>query len=138
MTFQLFAQDSLQVNKNTGNLTVIVINLENNEGMARIALTNSLENYNRRENPFRGISSEIDSNNTVKVIFEDIPFGEYGLKMYHDEDNDDEMDTNFIGIPSEDYGFSNNASGSFGPPDWEDAKFEFTRDGQIHEIDIGL
>lgn len=70
------------------------------------------------------------------MTFENIPFGEYAIKVHHDEDGNNEMDTNFLGIPSEDYGFSNNASGTFGPADWEDAKFAFETDNQIHEIDL--
>jgi uncharacterized protein (DUF2141 family) len=33
------------------------------------------------------------------------------------------LNSNFLGIPTEDYGFSNNASGTFGPADYDDAKF---------------
>jgi uncharacterized protein (DUF2141 family) len=134
--YQLFAQDSLEVNLSTGNLVVIVKNFENNKGMARIALNNSKGDYKKRGEAYLDISSEIDSNNTAKVVFENIPYGVYALKTFHDEDDDNELDKNFIGIPSEDYGFSNNASGSFGPPDWEDAKFLFESDNQIHEIDL--
>ena len=42
-------------------------------------------------------------------------------------DADDDFDTNFLGIPTENYGFSNNARGLFGPPNWEDAKFKFNQ-----------
>ena len=41
-----------------------------------------------------------------------------------------------LGIPVEDYGFSNNASGLFGPPSWEDAKFRFSDNNKIVEIVI--
>jgi uncharacterized protein (DUF2141 family) len=41
----------------------------------------------------------------------------------HDENDNKKMDTNFIGIPKEDFGCSNNATGFMGPPKYEDAKF---------------
>ena len=46
------------------------------------------------------------------------------------------MDTNFLGIPKEDYGCSNNARGTLGPPKWKDAKFELK--GQDKVITISL
>jgi uncharacterized protein (DUF2141 family) len=45
------------------------------------------------------------------------------IKIIHDENDNKKMDTNFIGIPKEDFGCSNNATGFMGPPKYEDAKF---------------
>ena len=42
----------------------------------------------------------------------------------HDENGNGELDANFVGIPREPWAFSNNARGNFGPPTWEDTKFE--------------
>ena len=42
----------------------------------------------------------------------------------------------FFGIPTEDYGFSNNAKASFGPPDYQDAKFLFNRKALTIEISV--
>lgn len=53
-----------------------------------------------------------------------VPAGTYGISVIHDEDGDNELDTNFLGIPKEGIGTSNNAKGRFGPPKWADAKFE--------------
>ena len=57
------------------------------------------------------------------VIFKNIPRGEYAVSFVHDENDNKKMDTNFIGIPKEDFGCSNNATGFMGPPKYEDAKF---------------
>ena len=129
------AQESPDINAGSGNLIIVVIGFENSEGTARIGLSNSAEDWGKRDTSYAGTISEI-KNDSVSVTFENIPFGEYGIKVHHDENGDNEMDTNFLGIPSEDYGFSNNASGTFGPPDWEDANFLFDTDGQIHEINL--
>ena len=50
------------------------------------------------------------------------------MKLFHDENENGELDTGFLGIPKEDYAFSNNASGVFGPPSYDKAKFELTAD----------
>ena len=65
---------------------------------------------------------------------DDLPFGRYAISAYHDENGNGELDTGLFGIPSEDYGFSNNARGGFGPPDFADAAFDFTESGQALEI----
>ena len=44
---------------------------------------------------------------------------------YNDENSNNRLDTNFIGIPKESYGFSNNKLGMFGPPDYDEVKFDF-------------
>jgi uncharacterized protein (DUF2141 family) len=43
--------------------------------------------------------------------------------VLHDENENSKMDFNFLGMPLEGYGFSNDASGTFGPPSFEDAAF---------------
>ena len=62
---------------------------------------------------------------TALCVFEKIPPGIYGLSAFHDKNNNGKLDTNLLSIPSEDYGASNNARGTFGPPSFEDAKFAY-------------
>lgn len=57
------------------------------------------------------------------AVFDNVPAGTYAIAVYHDENGNGEMDTNFLGIPSEGVGVSNNAKGFFGPPSFSDAKF---------------
>jgi uncharacterized protein (DUF2141 family) len=60
---------------------------------------------------------------TGTCSFTRIKGGVYAVALFHDENGNGKLDTNFIGIPSEGVGVSNNATGSFGPPKWDDAKF---------------
>ncbi len=53
-----------------------------------------------------------------------LPAGTYGLRIMHDVNDNGELDSNFVGIPSEPWAFSNNATGNFGPPSWKDVSFE--------------
>jgi len=57
----------------------------------------------------------------IVVNFVDVAAGTYAVQVIHDENDDNEFDTNFLGIPSEGYGFSNNPDAAFGPPDFEAA-----------------
>ena len=56
--------------------------------------------------------------------------------MFHDQNNNDKLDSNFMGIPNEPYGFSNNARGTFGPASWDDAKFEIKSDSLVISITV--
>ncbi|HEY3500081.1 MAG TPA: DUF2141 domain-containing protein [Polyangiaceae bacterium] len=58
-------------------------------------------------------------------VFRGIPKGTYGLSAFHDKNDNGKLDTNFFGMPTEDYCASNNARGFMGPPSFEDAKFTY-------------
>lgn len=63
-----------------------------------------------------------------------LPLGTYALSVFHDTDNDGELDTNFIGIPKEPIAMSNNAEGKFGPPKYEDAVFTLDAEPLIQHV----
>ncbi len=117
--------------KNLGNLLITINGFENSNGIAKLALVNSKENYNASE-PFQGFNYNI----TDKVVNTEIqlPYGEYAIKVYHDENGNDKMDKRMFGIPIERYGFSNNARSAFGPPVYQEAVF--TIDSPEKEISI--
>ena len=58
---------------------------------------------------------------TMRFVFQDLAPGRYALSAFHDENDNGELDTNLMGIPSEGYGFGNDASAAFGPPSFEAA-----------------
>ncbi len=90
------------------------------KGEIRIAMFDSKEKYTK--DPIHAIVIPVDST-TIIWTQEMLPFGEYAIAVYHDKNENGKIDTNFLGIPKEDYGFSNNARGRFGPASWQDSKF---------------
>jgi len=109
-----------------GELIVHISGFANDSGKAMLALVNSVEQYEARkggETPYRVVSLPIQ-NGQMSHRFENIPYGEYAIKVFHDANTNGELDTNFIGIPKESYGFSNNVR-VFGMPSYEEAKFLF-------------
>lgn len=125
--------DTTSIKESTAKLNIILTGFENNNGKLMVALNNSEDNYEENRNSFRNIAVQI-VNNKAECSFDNLPFGEYAVKCYHDENNNSKLDKNFIGIPNEAYGFSNNARGSFGPPNFEDAKFTIDK----NEVTIQL
>lgn len=57
--------------------------------------------------------------------------GKYAVRYYHDENLNGKMETNLMGKPTEGYGFSNNVTGSFGPPPFAKWLFEINADKKI-------
>lgn len=60
-----------------------------------------------------------------------VPPGRYALAVVHDADNSGDVTTNFLGIPSEAYGFSNGARGVLGPPRFGEAAVDFDGTGEV-------
>ena len=58
------------------------------------------------------------------VSLKEVPAGTWAVLAYQDENENGELDRNFIGIPKENYGFSRDAASRFGPPDFDDAAIE--------------
>nr|NJM03369.1 DUF2141 domain-containing protein [Desulfobacula sp.] len=59
-----------------------------------------------------------------------LPCGEYAVKVFHDENGNGELDKRVFGIPAEAYGFSNDARGTMGPPEYEKTAFQLDSTGR--------
>jgi uncharacterized protein (DUF2141 family) len=70
------------------------------------------------------------------VKFENVPYGDYAIAAIHDVDKDGELDKNFLGIPTEGYGFTNHATGKHGPPEWNQASFTMDERNQARIIQL--
>ena len=97
-----------------------ITDIDSDAGNMMIALYSSERNWLKI--PHEAMKGEI-KNGTCKVRFENVPDGVYAISSYHDKNDNDNLDTNFLGIPKESTVSSNNAPARFGPPSWEDAKF---------------
>ena len=117
----LFSQFLNAQADNGQDIIVKINNLDSNKGKVFVALYDSETSF--LEKGFKAVKTEI-SQNKCEVTFKNVPAGIYAISLFHDENENNKMDSNFLGIPKEDYGCSNNAKGFMGPPKWEDAKFE--------------
>ncbi len=115
---------ALADNPSTGTLKILLDGFGSDKGSAMLALYNSKETYTKSENAVRSASVEIKGGK-AEVLLNDLPFGTYASKVFHDENGNGKLDTTLFGIPKERYGFSNNARGAFGPASWAAAQFSF-------------
>ena len=109
-------------------ISVSISGLKNNNGYVMIGLYNKKDAFLNKT--FKGNSVAI-TDKKATLLFNDIPNGEYAVSFFHDANSNGKMDTNFVGIPKESYGASNNAKGFFGPPKYDDAKFLVATDKVI-------
>jgi len=72
----------------------------------------------------------------ARCDFEDIPPGTYAMVVIHDANMNGKLDTNFLGIPTEGYGFSKDAKGVIGAPSFSAASFAY--DGQNVDLTMSL
>lgn len=63
---------------------------------------------------------------SVELHFAHVASGTYAVTVYHDVNDNGKLDTNWIGIPKEPVGVSNNPKPRMGPPRWKDASFTMT------------
>ena len=116
---------------------VKILNIKNSTGTVDCALFNS---------PVGFPTEFLHSATNVMVIkirdtqarcdFEDIPPGKYALAVVHDENMNGKLDTNWLGIPTEGYGFSNDAKALLGAPSFSAASFQY--DGRNLDLTISL
>ena len=75
-------------------------------------------------------------NTKARCDFEDIPPGTYALVVIHDEDVNGKLDANWLGTPTEGYGFSNDVKALLGAPSFSAASFKY--DGRTMDLTISL
>ncbi len=104
------------------SLSVTVTNIPKVAGVVRFALFARAEGF-REEDAAVDKGLVTVTNMSATHVFQQVPPGRYAVAVYHDANNNGKLDTNFFGIPTESYGFSNNVMGTFGPPSFQDASF---------------
>jgi uncharacterized protein (DUF2141 family) len=108
-----------------GPLSVRIVGLDSDAGTVRIAL-NDAQNYEGEGN-VRAAALSIEDG-TTRWTIDNVPPGTYAVRLYHDKNDNGELDTNMFGVPQEAFGFSNDARGTMGPPDFEEAAFTVDSD----------
>jgi len=105
-----------------GDLTIAVEGVRNGDGTIRIALHDGEAGFPSDRKPF-AVQAVPANPQGVRVVFAGLASGTYAATLFHDEDGDEKLGANLVGMPTEGIAFSNDAAGSFGPASFEDASF---------------
>ncbi|MBY0372707.1 MAG: DUF2141 domain-containing protein [Bryobacteraceae bacterium] len=71
----------------------------------------------------------------VECKFENLSAGEYALAVSHDLNGNRKTDTNFVGMPKEDWGVSNNVRPRMRAPRFEEARFA-VKEGEAVRLEV--
>lgn len=112
------------------NLTVNVTNVKSTDGKISVAAYDRAAGFLKFDKVFMAQTAPAEKGST-KVIIKDLPESTYALAVFHDENANDKLDTNFIGIPKEPLGFSIGKMKTLGPPSFDECSFELTSDQSI-------
>ena len=107
----------------TGTISVEISGINDPKGLMSIGLYSNEKGFPDNGKEFKGKVVEV-TGQTVAHTFKDVPLGTYAIAIFHDTNSNGILDKNFLGIPKEGYAFSNNVSGTFGPPAFKDASFK--------------
>jgi uncharacterized protein (DUF2141 family) len=110
-SLNLFAQNT--------SLEVTVKNIKGTKGTIRVGLFDKEDEFLKTAVKGKVVRA---NGSEVKVIFENLPYGDYAISVIHDENGNEKLDTKAMGIPKEGFAFGNNAMGTFGPPSFGEAK----------------
>ncbi len=89
------------------DLTVKVEGIREARGTIRLELDGSAAAWDNQEKP-TALGSTPAVIGAVIYTFKGLPHGRYAVGVYHDANDNGELDMNFLGIPKEDFGISNN------------------------------
>lgn len=114
-------------------LKVRIAKVDKVGGVVRVALFSNEDHYLNKA--FRSVNVNVDQTE-IEVAFENVPAGRYAISVYHDTNSNGVLDSNLLRIPKEPYGFSNNPSTRFGPPNFDEASFIHNSDGKTVTIKL--
>jgi len=103
-------------------LELSITELRNDDGHVALALFDSAETFPNQKKALIGKVAQIRGGR-AKVVLTGLKPGTYAVAVLHDENKNDKMDFNFLGMPLEGFGFSNDAKVVLGPPSFKAAAF---------------
>ena len=125
----LAAATPLLLAASPGSLDVTVTGLKNTRGSLIACLWTEKSGFPTcQKSPTAIKLKSAITGSTVKVTFPNVVPGSYAVSVQHDEDSDGKLKTNFIGMPKEGVGVSNNPGGI---PSFGKAEVRVTGNGAI-------
>lgn len=110
-------------------VTLDIRGVQKSQGKIFIAAFRKSDPFPSMTGNFKSLIVNAKSASTEAVM--EIPADTYSIAVFHDANNNGKMDKNLFGVPTEIYGFSNNARATFSAPNFEDAAFELKSEKKL-------
>ena len=112
------------------DLKITVTNVKTQKGSVEVGIFNNEKSFLLKGKEYR-TGSKVVTNDTIVFVLKDLTQDDYAISLYQDINSDKKCNLNFIGIPTEPYGFSNNFRPKFAKPTFNDCKIELSTDKSI-------
>lgn len=117
-----------------GTLRVEVTNVRQAGGTVWVGVYTSPDDFMDRDKA-RLVAARVTGTGKLSVDVPDLIVGEdYALAIFHDEDDDGEFNTNWLGLPSEPWAFSGTLKSRLRLPRFEEVSFVFTKEAGAQEL----
>lgn len=100
------------------------------DGVLYIGLYNKKKGFTEVDKTYKNWIVDVDKFN-LEIILADIDPGKYSISIFHDLNGNGMLDKNFLGMPIEIYGFSNNARKLFSAPSFQDCTFSVQKETKL-------
>ena len=114
----------IQAESKTTTIQVDAEKIRSTTGMMACALFNVADGFpDVQAKSFQYVYVSINSG-LANCEFKDVAAGTYAVSVFHDENNNKKLDKNFVGMPLEGYGVSNNIRHMMSAPEFKESSFQ--------------
>lgn len=117
-------------------LVITVKGLTTTSGTLHLVIFNSADSWKKDWRHAVKAMRGKPAGSSVTFVVKDLPAGWYGVKCFHDVNGNNRMEKNFVGYPTEPFGFSNDFVPRTGPPSFEKTRFRYNGGRQHIEINL--
>lgn len=110
-------------------LTVKIIDVSEINGSLRVAVFKNPDNFKHKQNPADSAIIKIKSHTAFHTF--NLHQDTYAVAVYHDENNDNQLNKRSLGIPTEGVGFSNLTTKRKRPPVFKESSFSLVSDTTV-------
>ena len=131
MKFALFSALLLILSPNSkSNITIEIKGIPSEKGNIFVGLFRQKDEFPVFGKQYIGKIIPV-TGKKMTYTFDNLSEGKYAIAIYHDENKNGKLDKNYLGVPTEAYGFSNNARRTFSAPSFEEAELNLKSDLNI-------
>jgi uncharacterized protein (DUF2141 family) len=103
-------------------VTIKITNIKQAKGNMRVAFYKKGSGFPKEGSITYAREVKVSQVGDLTLSFTDIPFGEYAIAVFQDKNQNQKIDKNLIGYPTEPFGFSKNFKPKFSEPEFSDCK----------------
>lgn len=107
-------------------------------GTIHLALYSESKQWPDSKKAYQRLTLEVKQQNTAQISIAQLPAGTYSIAAFLDENGNHKIDQNWVGIPTEAYGYSNSARPKYREATWSEAAFQVSGNAKTHQVDVEI